>query len=283
VDVFARGGTRLQPAFMVEYGLYTTLMDGSVSLTPQGGLVLQLDDGWQARGSATHRAYQTNAVNLAFLPALFKESDLCEQGGRACYELNLSHHGGSDDTVSFSAIERIVGQTLRLYFSDVVFDRLESLYLVPGDRLPELHFVVSHRLTPQVRTSFESSVAAGGGGTFIAADGRPYKNQIRYMVTSLDTRFLNTSTGVFLAFHHLSQGLSPLGDPALGPATAGASGVEFDRLQLTLSQDLNSLWNLASQWAVQINMELSRSNAPYLATSDSQLQRRILGGIAVKF
>jgi hypothetical protein len=281
VDVFARGGTRLQPAFMVEYGLYTTLMDGSVSLTPQGGLVLQLDDGWQAHGSVTHRAYQSNAVNLAFLPALFKESDLCEQGGRACYELNLSHHGGSDDTVSFSAIERIVGQTLRLYFSDVVFDRLESLYLVPGDRLPELHFVVSHRLTPQVRTSFESSVAAGGGGTFIAADGRPYKNQIRYVVTSLDTRFLNTSTGVFLAFHHLSQGLSPLGDPAL--TQAGASGVEFDRLQLTLSQDLNSLWNLASQWAVQVNMELSRSNAPYLATSDSQLQRRILGGIAVKF
>src|SRR5258708_9771936 len=34
VDVFARGGTRLQPAFMVEYGLYTTLMHASVSLTP---------------------------------------------------------------------------------------------------------------------------------------------------------------------------------------------------------------------------------------------------------
>jgi hypothetical protein len=281
VDLFARGGTRLQPAFMVEYGLYTTLMDGSVSLTPQGGVVLQLDDGWQARGSASHRAYRQNAVNQAFLPALFRESDLCEQVGKACFEVNLSRHGGNDDAVSFSALERIVGQTLRLYFSDVIFDRLESLYLVPGDRLPELHFVVSHRLWPQVRTSFESSLATGGGGTFIAADGHPYKNQVRYMVTSLDTRFLSTATGVFLAFHHLTQGLSPLGDPA--QRAAGATGIEFDRLQLMLSQDLNSLWNLASQWAVQVNMELSRSNAPYLASSDSQLHRRILGGIAVKF
>jgi hypothetical protein len=286
IDLFARGGTRLQPAFLVEYGLYSTLLDGSLSLTPQGGLVLQLGDGWQARGSASHRVYQQNATNLDFLPALFKESDLCEQGGKACYELNLSHHSGEDNSVSFSALERVVGQTLRLYFSDIVFDRLESLYLVPGDRLPELRFVVSHRISPQVRTSFESSLATGGGGTFIAADGRPYKNQVRYMVTSLDTRFLNTATGVFLAFHHLTQDLSPLGDPALPKppgASAGATGVEFDRLQLMLSQDLNFLWNLAAQWALQVNMELSRGTAPYLASSDTQLHRRILGGINVKF
>jgi hypothetical protein len=285
IDLFARGGTRLQPAFLVEYGLYSTLLDGSLSLTPQGGVVLQLGDGWQARGSASHRVYQQDATNLDFLPALFKESDLCAQGGKACYELNLSHHSGDDNSVSFSALERIVGQTLRLYFSDIVFDRLESLYLVPGDRLPELRFVVSRRISPQVRTSFESSLATGGGGTFIAADGRPYKNQVRYMVTSLDTRFLNTATGVFLAFHHLTQDLSPLGDPALKSpgASAAATGVEFDRLQLMLSQDLNFLWNLAAQWALQVNMELSRGTAPYLASSDTQLHRRILGGIAVKF
>jgi hypothetical protein len=280
VDFFSRGGTRLQPAFLVEYGLYTTLLDGSVSLTPQGGVVLQLDDGWQARGSVTHRVYQENPVNPEFLPALFKESDLCEQGGRSCYEMSLSRRAGEDDAISLSGLERVVGETLRLYFSDVVFDRLESLYLVPGDRVPEVRLVVSHRLSKQVKTSFESSFATGGGGIFIGADGRPYKNQVRYMVTSLDTRFLSTATGLFLAFHHLTQGQLPVGLAASSTAVAPA---DFDRLQLMLSQDLSFLWNLAAQWALQVNMELSRGTAPALASTDTQLHRRILGGIAVKF
>jgi hypothetical protein len=280
VDFFSRGGTRLQPAFLVEYGLYTTLLDGSVSLTPQGGLVLQMDDGWQARGSMTHRVYQENPVNAQFLPALFKESELCEQGGRSCYEMSLSRRAGEDDEISLSGLERVVGETLRLYFSDVVFDRLESLYLVPGDRVPEVRLVVSHRLSKQVKTSLESSFATGGGGIFVGADGRPYKNQVRYMVTSLDTRFLSTATGVFLAFHHLTQGQLPLG---LAASSAAATPADFDRLQLMLSQDLSFLWNLAAQWALQVNMELSRGTAPALASTDTQLHRRILGGIAVKF
>ncbi len=281
VDFFTRGGSRLQPALLVEYGLYTTLLDGSLSLAPQGGLVLQMDEGWQARGSATHRVYQQNAVNPEFLPALFKESDLCEQGGKACYELSLSRHAGEDDAISISGIERLVGQTLRLYFSDVVFDRLESLYLVPGDHVPELHFVVSHRLTPEIKTSLESSIAMGGGGVFIGADGHPYKNQVRYMVTSLNTRFESTATGVFLAFHHLTQGQTAVGGAA-GSLPAGAP-VDLDRLQLMLSQDLSILWNLAAQWALQLDMELSRGTAPSLASNDTQLHRSILGGIAVRF
>ena len=280
VDFFSRGGTRLQPAFLVEYGLYTTLLDGSVSLTPQGGLVLQLDDGWQARGSVTHRVYEENPVNPEFMPALFKEADLCEQGGRSCYELSLSHHAGADDAITLSGLERVVGETLRLYFSDVVFDRLESLYLVPGDKVPEVRLVVNHRLSKQVKTSFESSFATGGGGIFVGADGRPYQNQVRYMVTSLDTQFLSTATGLFLAFHHLTQGQLPLGLAASSTAVAPA---DFDRLQLMLSQDLSFLWNLASQWALQVNMELSRGTAPALASTDNSLHRLFLGGIAVKF
>lgn len=283
IDFFSRGGTKLQPAFLVEYGMYTTLLDGSVSLTPQGGLVLQMDEGWEARGSASHRVYQENPVNPEFVPALFQESDLCEQGSRACYQASLSRRSG-DDSISISGVERIVGQTLRLYFSDAVFDRLESLYLVPGDKVPEVRFVLRHRLAPQIKTSLESSFATGGGGSFIGADGRPYRNQVRYIVTSLDTHFMATETGVFLAFHHLTQGQLPLGAPAGTPSAATSlAPVDLDRLQLMLSQDLSFLWNLAAQWALQVDMELSRGTAPYLVSTDTQLHRQILGGIAIKF
>jgi hypothetical protein len=285
VDFFSRGSTRLQPAFMVEYGLYTTLQDGSLSLTPQGGVVLKLGEGWQVDGNASHRVYQEQSFEPQFLPTLYKESDLCEQGSKACYQLSLANHSG-DDTVSLSAIERIVGQTLRLYFSDVVVDRDESVYLVAGDRLPELHLLMSRRITPNIKTSLESSVASGGGGIFVGGDGHLYQNQVRYAVTSLNTRFLSTATGVFLAFHHITQDLAPVSSSMLQGGVAQPTAIAFDRLQLMLSQDLNFIWNLAAEWALQVNMELSRGmdpTDPAFAIADTQLHRRILGGIAVKF
>jgi hypothetical protein len=276
LDVFGRGGTRIQPAVLLEYGLYSTLRDGTVALTPQGGLVLELSEGWQLHTTVSHRAYESARINPLFLPTLFKEEDICEQGAKSCYQGDLSLHFGDDGTISFGAVQRSIGDTLRLYFSEEFFDRLESLYLVPGDRLPEVRFSITERLAPQVTTKLETNVAAGGGGTFAASDGQPYRNKVRYLVTSLDTRFQATGTGVFLALHRMRQDLAPIG--------AGSTiGNQFDRVQLMLTQDLNKRFHLAAEWALQLNMELSRDAAPFLTGIDRELHRRVIGGLAVKF
>lgn len=280
VDLFGRGGVRVQPAVLMEYGLYTTLSDGSLALTPQGGVVLQLGSAWQLETTAARRIYTAAQSTPDFLPSLFEQRDLCEQGSQACYQMNFSRKDGDDNTFTFGAAHRTVGDTLRLYFSDDFFDRLESLYLVRGDKIPEVHVGMRHKISPKIVTKLDSSIASGGGGTFFAADGRPYENQVRYMVASLDTQFLGTSTGVFIAFHRLQQQL----DPAFGSAAPATPQMEYQRLQLMVSQNLNVLMNLASDWAVQLNMELSRGAT--LAgdpTSGDSLRRRILGGIAVKF
>ena len=280
VDLFSRGGVRVEPAVLMEYGLYSTLSDGSLALTPQGGVVLQLGSAWQLETTAAHRVYTAAQSTPDFLPSLFEQRDLCEQGSQACYQMNFSRKDGDDNTFTFGAVHRTVGDTLRLYFSDDFFDRLESLYLVRGDKIPEVHVGMRHKISPKIVTKLDSSIASGGGGTFFAADGRPYENQVRYMVASLDTQFLGTSTGVFIAFHRLQQQL----DPAFGTAAPPTPQMEYQRLQLMVSQNLNVLMNLASDWAVQLNMELSRGAT--LAgdpTSGDSLRRRILGGIAVKF
>jgi hypothetical protein len=278
IDAFSRGGVRVRPAVLLEYGLYSTLSDGSLSLMPQGGVVLQLGANWQVQGNASYRAYEDTRLDLDFLPSLFEESDLCEQGSSACYQVGLSRQLGEDESLSFSATHREIGETLRLYFSNDLFDRSESLYLVRGDELPEMRVELTKKLSAHVLTRLESSLATGGGGTFLAADHRPYENQIRYMVTSLDTQFLGSQTGVFVAFHQISQELQPL--DGKGPS----SQVDLERLRVQLTQDLGFLMDLATDWAVQLNMELSRG--PMSAASaehDNELRRRLMGGIAVKF
>jgi carboxypeptidase family protein len=280
LDVFSRGGVRVQPAVLMEYGLYSTLSDGTLALTPQGGVVLQLGSNWQLETTAAHRIYTDVPSGPEFLPTLFAQRDLCEQGSESCYQVNLSRKNGDDNTLSFGAVHRTVGDTLRLYFSDDFFDRQESLYLVRGDELPEIRVGLRHKLAPKVVTTLDTSVASGGGGTFFAADRQPYENRVRYLVTSLDTQFLGSSTGVFVAFHHLEQQLERPDDSG-----STAAQMDFERLQLMVSQNLNFLLGLASDWAVQLNMELSRGGdvAATPAGSDDRVRRRILGGIAVKF
>ncbi|HEX3531480.1 MAG TPA: carboxypeptidase-like regulatory domain-containing protein [Thermoanaerobaculia bacterium] len=288
IDLFSRGGMRVQPAVLLEYGLYSTLSDGSLSLMPQGGVVLQLGTNWQLEGSASQRVYQNVTPNPTFMPALFASSDLCEQGSESCYRVSLGRKPAKDDSdgsVALTATRRKIGDTLRFYFSEETFDRLESLYLVRGDELPELRLQLSKHLTPRVVTTFDSSIGKGGGGIFLAANQRPYENQVQYLVASLDTQFLTSSTGVFLAFHRLSQELQPLGVSA--GSGAAAPQMEIERLRLMLTQDLKFLFDLASDWAVQLDMEVSRgplaTATSTTTTNNSDLHRRLMGGIAVRF
>ena len=107
-----------------------------------------------------------------------------------------------------------------------------------------------------------------------------YENRVSYLVTSIDTRFLGTSTGVFVAFHHLAQGVEPFaGTRATIPTQ------ELERLQLMVSQDLSALMRLAADWSVHLNFEVARGSLPFTlqnAPAD-ELRRRVTGGLTVKF
>jgi hypothetical protein len=280
VDVYGRGGLRVRPALVVQYGLYTTMLDGTVSLSPQGGLVFQLAPTWQASVLASHRIEDSGEPASGFVPAYFAETGECDQNEAQCYQLVFTHQRDEERALSFGATHREYGDVERVYFDDEgFFNRFESLYLVPGDRVPELQFAASRRLTPTVVTRFESSLGAGGGGIFRAADQSRYENEVDYLVTSLDTRFQATSTGVYVAFHHLRQALAALDQGALP-----VSEVEVERLQVRVTQDLAFLRELAADWALKLDMELSRGASPYdTAAGDDEIRRRLLGGIAVSF
>lgn len=278
VDLFGKAGHRIRPALLIEYGVYSVLRDGELALAPQGGVVLQLSSHWQAGAQVSGRLTDSVDSRLAyrdFLPMRYNASrSACEQGEELCYRLDMVREAG-DDRLSLSAVHREFGETLRLYFSDDFFDHQESVYLVPGDRLPELQFGVTRRLSPTILTHLASTVASGGGGVFYAMGQDPYENQVRYFITSVDTHFGSTSTGVFVALHQLEQSLTPL-----MPGSAPVEAVTSQRLQLKVSQDLDVLLDLPADWALHLNMELARGN---FAEADKDTRSRVLGGIAVKF
>ncbi len=283
VELFGRGGLRVKPALLVEYGLYSTLRDGSLSLAPQGGVVVSLGSNWRASTLASMRVHDGGVPELRdFAPVYHGERGSCDQGEEHCYRLLISRLFGEDEGITFGATHREYGDTMRLFFDRDFFNRLESLYLVRGDRVPELQFEVKRRLAPTILTRLQSSVAAGGGGVVLANNQRTYENEVRYLVTSLDTRFEDTSTGVFLAFHRLEQALSPLGRPGRG--VFAHPEIALERLQLMLTQNLGAIHKLASDWAVHLNMEVSRGATPETASfDDDELRKRLTGGLAVRF
>lgn len=285
IDVFGRGGLQLNPDILVEFGLYSTMRDGSLSLSPSGGMALQLGNSWRASASGSVMVHDDDGETLHpdFNTALFGEHEACQALEEYCYQLKLAHQESDLEDVSVGLVHRRYAETLHLYFNKDFFSRLESLYLVDGDDLPEVQFAATRRLAPKVLARLASNMAAGGGGILYATDHTSYENQVRYLVTSLDTQFEHTSTGVFVAFHHLAQQLNPTDES--GTESTVAPEMELDRLQVMLTQDLDVLSRLASDWAVHLNLELSRGNGTESDPQfdDEELRKRVMGGLTVSF
>lgn len=280
VGVYGIAGSQIQPSVLVEYGIFSSLSEGGLSLMPHGGFVVRLGGDWQARASVSRRIQdrQDEEAFGRFNTAFYNDETTCHQIGEACYEVRFTHGEEEEQSFTIGAIHREFAEPLRLYFSDDFFNRLESLLMVPGDELPELNFRMVRRISPKILAKLESNIASGGGGIFYATEEVAYENQVRYLVTSLDTRFQNTATGVFVAFHHLEQALRPMTKAGGG----NASELEIQRLQLMLTQDLSALADLIPSLAVRFNMELSRGATPY-ALTDDELHKKLTGGISVSF
>ncbi len=279
VDVFGLASSQIQPRVLVEYGLFSSANDGGLSLMPRGGLVVQLGADWRARTSVSRRVDRgdEDAIHQGFNTAFFGDHSTCQRAGEACYEVTLERGEEGRESLSIGAIHREYAETLRVYFNNDFFNRLESLFLVRGDSLPELQFRMVRHIAPKVLARLESNIASGGGGIFYATDNLAYENQVRYLVTSLDTRFQQTSTGVFVAFHHLEQTLNSLREKADNPE------LEVERLQVMLTQDLSVLADMAANWAVRVNMELSRGSTPFTLTPSGEMRKKLTGGISVSF
>jgi hypothetical protein len=283
IDAWSFADWQLGSTYVVQYGLFSTARDGSLSLAPRGGLVVRMRPDWQASFTATHRVSVTEDPSLRgeFVPGTLGSSLSCEDAEASCYEVQLIHGDEGGDHAGVGGSWREFDRTVRLFLEDDLFAAGEGLFLVPGDRLPELHATLSRHLGSALVTHWSTSFAEGGGGEFMAANRRVYANEVAYLSTVVDTTIRPTSTGVYLAFHRIEQRLDLL---RRGQRRPGA-GAELERLEVAVSQNLDRLFDLDSDWAVRIGLELLRGGTLFetLPVDPGQLRHRITTGVAVRF
>jgi len=283
MDLWSRGQNEVAPALVLQYGLYTTLRDGSVSLLPKGGLLVHLTPEWQASLSASHRMVATTQDPFAddFAPVIFDEEFACEDADTACYEGQLLHGEGEDNSIRFRGSWREFDRTLRIFLRDDFLATTEGFFFVPGDRLPQVHASIRRRLGRTVVAKLSSSYASGGGGEYLAANRGAYENGVAFMTTSLDTKIEPTSTGFYLSFQRFEQHLVPLDRRG---RRVGGQEAQLQRVEFVVSQDLSALFDLAANWAVQVGMEVAKGGTLLAPTVENNDYRRSLTtGLAVRF
>ena len=287
-DVFGQGDWEIQPTVILEYGMFSTLSDGSLSFTPQAGFVVELGSRWLAKIAASQRVDSEQFLFRDFLPVQYQDDETCSTSYEHCYRVKLSRRLGASDQdhrFEFGLNRRQFADNVRLYFSRDIFDRLESLLLVEGDQIEELQFGLQQRLGEKILTRVSSSVAAGGGGLLRAKnDSGSLRNEVRYLVASADTQFERSSTGVLIAYRWVEQELSPVTQDVAGFRPASADTVlSVERIQVVLTQGLPWVTGL-QDWALQLEMQLSRGHVPMEPSHDpDQFRRRVVAGIAVRF
>ncbi len=288
-DLFSQGNWEVQPAVVLEYGVFSTLSDGIVSFTPRAGFVVELGSRWQAAVSASERMDSEHLLFRDFMQVQYHDDEDCTAACEHCYRVALSRRlGAADDRrrVEFGLTERQFADSVRLYFSRDLFERLESLLLVDGDHVAELHFGLQQRLGERVFTRVRTAAATGGGGLLRAIDSRGnLQNQVRYLVASIDTQFERSATGVLLAFRSVEQEFMPHDQDARFPAGLPDSVLSVERLQILLTQGLPRVSATGIQdWSLQLEMQLSRGHHPVESNHDpDQLRRRVVAGLAVRF
>lgn len=286
-DVFGQGDWEIQPAVILEYGMFSTLSEGSLLFTPQAGFVVELGPRWLARIAASQRVDSEQFLFRDFLPVQYQDDETCNTSHEHCYRVRLSRRpgaSGQNHGLEFGVNRRQFADHVRLYFSRDIFDRLESLLLVDGDQVEEIQFGLQQRLGEKILTRVSSSAAVGGGGLLRVKDGNSLRNDVRYLVASADTRFERSSTGVLVAYRWVEQELSPVihevGD--FRPVRQDTV-LAVERIEVVLTQDLPWVTGLQN-WALQLEMQLSRGHTSTESSHDpDQLRRRVVAGIAVRF
>ncbi len=267
--VGAAAGIRLLDALLVEAGGTGDYSEASRGLTPEITVSLEALAGVTVYGFASRRFEQRdpNAPLYGFVG--IDTADLV-RATRSHYRAGARLESGDRTTrLELEASRREISEAFQLLLDSDLLDRVDALYLFPGDIKDELSGSFSFVLGPGLAARL--AVAAGrtrGEGEVPGA----LLNQARYQVSSARVDVLPSGTAVSVRYRLLAQ--------ELGRAAAYRN--DRESIDVTVAQEIPIpvLRALGSRWQAIFSMALENRREGDLPERPN---RQMAGGLSLTF
>lgn len=262
-------GVRLLGAFLVEAGGTADYSVSSRGVTPEVTLSLDPVDGLTVYGFAARRWDQTVPGVPVHGVVGIDPSDLV-RATRALYRVGARLTSHATGRVELEASRREISEAFQLLLDDGLVDRIDALYLFPGDVAGEVSGAVTFSLRPDLaaRISLLGGQVSGAG---LAAGA--LQNEARYWISSARVDVGPSGTSVALRYRYLDQELG-------GDAETYRLGRESVDVTLAQEVPIPALRALGTRWQVLFTIAMgSRQDGD----AEPRLNRQMAGGLALSF
>ncbi|HUM00698.1 MAG TPA: hypothetical protein VL084_00305 [Thermoanaerobaculia bacterium] len=266
--VGAVGGARLLTALSLEAGATGDLSDRTRGLTPEVTVTAQPGARWRLRVSASRRFERRLDDGTPYGQVSADPADLARISS-AFYAGGVRWDGPSGQTVVLEASRRDITGIQRLLLDPDFFERLDSLYFLPGDVARELSSSVSGRLG----RGLEGRLAARVGRVAGERDATIRSDDAEWGVAEAGLRVDTTGTTIGFGYRYVSQ-LLVRGDRPLRNDLAAVNLSMTQLLPVPVLREYNS------EWRALVSVELGKRRA---GEDEERSNRRLAGGVAVSF
>ncbi len=262
-------GIRLLDALLVEAGGTGDYSEASRGLTPEITVSLEALAGVTVYGFASRR-FEDRDPNVPLYGLVGIDAADLVRATRSHYRAGTRLESGDGTTrLDLEASRREISEAFQLLLDSDLIDRVDALYLFPGDVTDELSGSFSFVLGPGLaaRLAVTAGRARGGGelpGTLL--------NEARYQVSSARVDVLPSGTAVSVRYRLLEQ--------ELGRAAAFRNGRES--VDVTLAQEIPIpvLRALGSRWQALFSVALENRSE---GDSPVRPNRQMSGGLSLTF
>ncbi len=261
-------GIRLLDALVVEAGGTGDYSAASRGVAPELTLSVEALEGLTVYGFASRRFEQRVPDILVSGIVGIDEADLI-RATRALYRAGARLEGHSTGRLELEASRREISEAFQLLLDTDLIDRVDALYLFPGDVADE----VSGSITFAVKENVATRLALLGGR--VSGDGMgagTISNEARYWVSSARVEVLPSGTSVSVRYRLLEQELG-----------AGAEAYRNGResIDVTLAQEIPiRILRSSSRWQALFSVAMGSRQE---GLEDPRPNRQLAGGLSLSF
>ncbi len=262
-------GVRFLDALLVEAGGTGDYSDASRGLTPELTVSLEALTGVTVFGFASRRFEQRDPNAPLYGLVGIDAADLV-RATRSHYRAGARLESGDGTTrLELEASRREISEAFQLLLDSELIDRVDALYLFPGDVTDEASGSFSFVLGPGLAARL--AVTAGhvsGEGAVLGA----LRNEARYQVSSARIDVLPSGTAVSIRYRLLTQ--------ELGQTTSYRNGRES--VDVTVAQEIPIpvLRALGSRWQALFSLAFENRREGDLPVRPN---RQMAGGLSLTF